>query len=112
MTSKALILAVFALSVSAPVLASSGASFVNNEIGWETHATPSTKTRAQVTAESRAAQRTGVSTRSYEYEFPTAVNASPSRLSREEIQRGVSEMTDAERDGAHRIYGPKHGRDS
>lgn len=110
MTSKALILAAFALSVSAPAFASNGATFVNNEIGWETHATPSTKSRAEVVAELKAAQSAGAIAHSYE--FPAAVNASPSRLSREKVQRRVAEMTDAERDAAHRVYGPQHGRDS
>lgn len=112
MTSKALLLAAFALSVSAPAFASNGATFVNNEIGWETHATPSTKSRAEVVAELKAAQDAGVLAISYEYEFPAATKASPSKLSREGVQRGVTEMTDAERDAVHRIYGPVHGRDS
>ncbi|ODS99616.1 MAG: hypothetical protein ABS56_00805 [Lautropia sp. SCN 69-89] len=110
MTSKALLLAAFALSVSAPAFASNGATFVNNEIGWETHATPSTKSRAEVVAELKAAQDAGVLANSYE--FPAATKASPSKLSREGVQRGVTEMTDAERDAVHRIYGPVHGRDS
>ena len=110
MTSKALLLAAFALSVSAPAFASNGATFVNNEIGWETHATPSTKSRAEVVAELKAAQSAGASARSYE--FPAATKFSSSRLSREQVQRGVVETTNAERDAVHRIYGPVHGRDS
>lgn len=109
MTSKALLLAAFALSLSAPAFASNGATFVNNEIGWETNATPSTKSRAEVVAELKAAQDAGVAN---SYEFPAATKASPSKLSLEKVQRGVTEMTDAERDAVHGIYGPVHGRDS
>lgn len=110
MTSKAAVLAALALSLSAPAFASSGATFVNNEIGWETHATPSTTTRAQVLAELKAAQRAGEIANSYEFAEP--VEASASKLTRETVQRGVAEITDAERDAVHRVYGPQHGRDS
>ena len=110
MTSKAVILAAFALSLSAPAFASSGATFVNNEIGWETHPTQSTKTRAEVVAELKAAQDAGAIADSYEFPAPTKV--SPSKLSREQVQRGATEITDAERDAVHRTYGPQHGRDS
>ena len=47
---------------------------------------------------------------SYEFSAPTKV--SPSKLSREQGQRGVTEISDAERDAVHRMYGPQHGRDS
>ncbi|HRO60451.1 MAG TPA: DUF4148 domain-containing protein [Burkholderiaceae bacterium] len=110
MNSKALILAAFELSVSAPAFASNGAMFVNNEIGWETHRTPSTKSRDEVVAELTAAQSAGAIARSYE--FRAAAKASPFRLSHEQVQRGVAEITDAESDAVHRIYGPVHGHDS
>jgi len=110
MNSKALLLAAFALSVSAPAFASTGATFVNNEIGWETHPTPSTKSRAEVVAELKAAQDAGAI--AYSYEFPAPTKVSPSKLSREQVQRRVTEITDAERDAVHRVYGPQHGRDS
>ena len=84
--------------------------FVNNEIGWETHPTQSTKSRAEVVAELKAAQDAGAIADSYEFSSPTKV--SPSKLRREQVQRGVTEISDAERDAVHRMYGPQHGRDS
>lgn len=111
MTSKALLLAAFALSASVPAFAGDGATFVNNEIGWETHAT-STKSRAQVTAELEAAQSAGALAYSYEFDFPVVTNASTFELSREEVRSGVAAIPDAERDAMHRVYGPMHDRDS
>lgn len=112
MTSKSLLLAAFALSVSVPAFADNGSTFVNNEIGWELHATSSTKSRAEVTAELEAAQTAGALAYSYEFEFPPVMNASTFKLSREEVRSGVAAMTGAERNAVHRIYGPMHGRDS
>lgn len=110
MTSKVAVLGAFALSLSASAFAGNGVTFVNNEIGWETHLTPSTKTRAEVVGELKAAQRAGDIANSYE--VPEPVQATASQLSRKTIQRAVTEMSDAERDAAHRVYGPQHGRDS
>lgn len=110
MTPKTLILAAFALSVSVPALASD-ATFVNNEIGWEAQSAQSTKTRDQVVTELQAAQRSGIAVNN-EYGFPSDGNASSSTLSRGEVQRDITELTEAERDAAHRVYGPQHGRDS
>ena len=110
MKSKAAILAALALSLSAPAFADNGTTFVNNEIGWETHPTSSTVTRAQVVAELKAAQRAGEIANSYEFGVPGQTSAS--KLAREQVQRGITEMTDAERDAVHRVYGPQHGRDS
>lgn len=111
MTPKTFILAAFALSVSVPALADSGATFVNNEIGWEAQSAQSTKTRDQVVAELQAAQRSGIAANN-EYGFPSAGSAFSSTLSRSEVQRDITEVSEAERDAVHRVYGPQHGRGS
>ena len=111
MSSKALLFAGVALSVSLPAFADSGVEFVNNQIGFQTtHVTPSKTTRAQVTAELQVAQRAGSIPGSFE--FVAAKEASASSTTREQIQREATQATRAEREWAHRLYGPDHALES
>lgn len=57
MSFKTLLLTGLIAAATAPAMASSGTSFINNEVGQMTHWTPSTVTRAQVIAELERAQR-------------------------------------------------------
>lgn len=78
--------------------------FVNNQIGYEVVATPSTVTRAQVIADLERAQRDGAIASSYEFAPP--LHLVPSVRSREQVQREAASISERERSARNTLYWP------